>query len=104
MLCMTALHLSFSWHQRCVLRPFSSNWLTHRNILVHCLQDERTGLEKELDEMQNQLEDDIDSEIENMKRMYEDKLAVSRETTLKYKGSNCVAVPVPLLFTVLCVE
>jgi hypothetical protein len=54
--------------------------------------------------MQNQLEDDIDSEIENMKRMYEDKLAVSRETTLKYKGSNCVAVPVPLLFTVLCVE
>jgi hypothetical protein len=36
--------------------------------------------------MQNQLEDDIDSEIENMKRMYEDKLAVSRETTLKYKG------------------
>jgi hypothetical protein len=50
------------------------------------VQDERTGLEKELDEMQNQLEDDIDSEIENMKRMYEDKLAVSRETTLKYKG------------------
>jgi hypothetical protein len=37
--------------------------------------------------MQNQLEDDIDSEIENMKRMYEDKLAVSRETTLKYKGN-----------------
>jgi hypothetical protein len=41
--------------------------------------------------MQNQLEDDIDSEIENMKRMYEDKLAVSRETTLKYKGRSCAA-------------
>ena len=49
-------------------------------------QDERSELEKELKEMQNQLEDDIDTEIENMKRLNEDKLAVSRETTLKYKG------------------
>ena len=49
-------------------------------------QDERTELDKELSEMQGQLEDDIDTEIENMKRVNEDKLAISRETTLKYKG------------------
>jgi len=52
------------------------------------LDDERTELDRELNEMQNQLEDDIDTEIENMKRVNEDKLAVSRETTLKYKGEN----------------
>eukprot|EP01038_Epipyxis_sp_PR26KG_P004822 gene4822-6757_t len=49
---------------------------------------ERDELEKELLESQNQLEDDIDTEIENMKKQYEEKLAVSRETTLKYKGDN----------------
>ncbi len=38
--------------------------------------------------MQSQLEDDIDTEIENMKRLNENKLAVSRETTLKYKGES----------------
>lgn len=37
--------------------------------------------------MQGQLEDDIDTEIENMKRLNEEKLAISRETTLKYKGT-----------------
>jgi hypothetical protein len=52
------------------------------------VQDERSELDKELNEMQTQLEDDIDTEIENMKRMNEDKLAVSRETTLKYKGEH----------------
>lgn len=52
------------------------------------LDDERTELDRELNEMQNQLEDDIDTEIENMKRVNEDKLAISRETTLKYKGEN----------------
>ncbi|KAJ1403320.1 hypothetical protein B484DRAFT_405140, partial [Ochromonadaceae sp. CCMP2298] len=36
----------------------------------------------------DQLEDDIDTEIENMKLVNEDKLSVSRETTLKYKGEN----------------
>jgi hypothetical protein len=36
--------------------------------------------------MQSQLEDDIDTEIENMKRVNESKLSLSRETTLKYKG------------------
>jgi len=52
------------------------------------LEEERTELDKELNEMQNQLEDDIDTEIENMKRVNEEKLAISRETTLKYKGEN----------------
>ncbi|RYH26673.1 hypothetical protein EON65_14300 [archaeon] len=52
------------------------------------LQEEREENEKELKENQNQLEDDIDIEIDNMKRSYEDKLAVARETTLKYKGKR----------------
>jgi hypothetical protein len=56
------------------------------------MQDERGELDKELNEMQTQLEDDIDTEIENMKRLNEDKLAVSRETTLKYKGAHILTV------------
>jgi hypothetical protein len=52
------------------------------------LEEERAELEDQLTETQNQLEDDIDTEIENMKRLNEEKLAVSRETTLKYKGEN----------------
>lgn len=52
------------------------------------LEDERGELSKELNEMQSQLEDDIDTEIENMKRVNESKLSLSRETTLKYKGEN----------------
>ena len=55
-------------------------------MYIMTTQDERTELDKELSEMQGQLEDDIDTEIENMKRVNEDKLAISRETTLKYKG------------------
>jgi hypothetical protein len=49
-------------------------------------EDERTELEKELFETQNQLEDDIDTEIEHLKNLYDEKLASNRETTLKYKG------------------
>jgi cilia- and flagella-associated protein 57 len=52
------------------------------------LDEERHELSKELYEMQDQLEDDIDTEIDNMRRKNEDKLAQSRETTLKYKGEN----------------
>jgi WD40 repeat protein len=52
------------------------------------LEEERHDLSKELYEIQDQLEDDIDTEIDNMRRKYEDKLAQSRETTLKYKGEN----------------
>eukprot|EP01034_Spumella_vulgaris_P035248 gene35248-43462_t len=51
-------------------------------------ENEKHELERDLVETQSQLEDDIDTEIENMKRVNEEKLAASRETTLKYKGEN----------------
>lgn len=65
------------------------------------LDDERTELDRELNEMQSQLEDDIDTEIENMKRLNEDKLAISRETTLKYKGENGIMKKKSVLLQVL---
>lgn len=37
-------------------------------------------------EMQSQLEDDIDTEIEHLRKAFNDKLTASRETTMKYKG------------------
>ena len=51
-------------------------------------EEEKTELQRELIETQNQLEDDIDTEIENMKKSFEEKLAIARETTLKFKGEN----------------
>lgn len=41
-----------------------------------------------MNEIQTQLEDDIDTEIENLRRNYEEKLTYSREMTLKLKGEN----------------
>jgi len=52
------------------------------------LDDERTETQKELQEVHHQLEDDVDTEIETMRNMYDDKLKTSREATLKYKGEN----------------
>lgn len=52
------------------------------------INDEKNELNRELDEVQHQLSDDIRIEIENMKKKYEEKLTVSREMTLKYKGEN----------------
>lgn len=49
-------------------------------------QEEEEELRKELHETQDQLEDDIDTEIELMRKKYEEKLASAREMTLKYKG------------------
>jgi WD40 repeat protein len=63
------------------------------------LDDEKTDLSKELNEVQDQLEDDIDIEIENMKKRYEDKLATSREMTLKYKGENGIMKKKAILLT-----
>jgi hypothetical protein len=68
------------------------------NLRVN-LQDEREDLTKELTEIQDQLEDDIDIEIENMKKRYEDKLATSREMTLKYKGENGIMKKKAILLT-----
>jgi hypothetical protein len=38
--------------------------------------------------MESQLEDDLDTEVETMRRMYKEKLTGCRETTLRYKGEN----------------
>merc|ERR1719440_2281210 len=43
---------------------------------------------KEFEETQNQLEQDIDQEIEDLKGRYENKLNAEREATLRYKGEN----------------
>ena len=51
-------------------------------------EEARTECHRELIEMETQLEDDIDTEIENLRRMYKEKLTGHRETTLKYKGEN----------------
>lgn len=51
-------------------------------------EEELSELQRESVEMQSQLEDDIDTEIENMKKSFEEKLATARETTLKFKGEN----------------
>ena len=48
----------------------------------------KADISRELAETGAQLEDDVDTEVENMRRMYKDKLTICRETTLKYKGEN----------------
>ena len=52
------------------------------------LQDEEEEFTKECDEFQNQLEDDIDYEVLEMRKSYEDKIAKAREMNLNYKGEN----------------
>ena len=42
---------------------------------------------KEVEETQLQCEDDIDTEIENLRHTFDDKFTSSRETTLKLKGT-----------------
>merc|ERR1712146_675954 len=49
-------------------------------------EDERTELLKQLEESNRQLEDDIDTEIEETRKGYDQKLTVAKESTLKYKG------------------
>ena len=38
--------------------------------------------------IRSQVEDDLDTEIENLRRAFEEKLTACREMTLKYKGEN----------------
>jgi chromosome segregation ATPase len=52
------------------------------------IEDEKTELDRELVETKHQLEDDVDTEIEHLRRQYEEKMTTARETTLKYKGEN----------------
>merc|ERR1711991_841 len=51
-------------------------------------EDERAELLKQLEEANRQLEDDIDTEIEETRKGYDQKLTVAKESTLKYKGDN----------------
>merc|ERR1711991_3048 len=51
-------------------------------------EDERAELLKQLEEANRQLEDDIDTEIEETRKGYDQKLTVAKESTLKYKGEN----------------
>ena len=52
------------------------------------LEEERTELRKLTAEEEAQLEDDIDTEIESIRKLYDGKISVCREGTLKYKGEN----------------
>lgn len=52
------------------------------------LEEEKVMAEKEYAEMQQQLEDDIDTEIENLRDRYDTQLNHERELTLRYKGEN----------------
>ena len=49
-------------------------------------EDEKFEMQKELSETQNQLEDDIDTEIENMKKSFEEKLSIAQVLQLAFRG------------------
>ena len=51
-------------------------------------EDDRNELGKVCGETELQLEDDVDTEIDSLRRRFEEKMLRSRETTLKYKGEN----------------
>jgi chromosome segregation ATPase len=52
------------------------------------MEEEKEELGREYSETIGQVEADIDEEIENIKRKYEEKLQAEREATLRYKGEN----------------
>jgi WD40 repeat protein len=58
-----------------------------RNTRLQC-EDDMTEKDREMAEIENQVEDDVDMEIVRLRSEYEQKLVLSRETTLKYKGEN----------------
>jgi len=60
-----------------------------RHTRLQC-EDDKLELEREIVEIQSQLEDDVDVEIDNLRKTYEERLTSSRETTLKYKGENSI--------------
>jgi cilia- and flagella-associated protein 57 len=51
-------------------------------------EDEVAGVKRDWEEMRRQMEEDIDTEVELLKKRCEDELATEREATLKYKGDN----------------
>jgi hypothetical protein len=54
------------------------------------LEESKTEQQCKQDETTRQLEDDVDTEIDTMRRRSEEKLSAARETTLKYKVSCAI--------------
>lgn len=52
------------------------------------LDDEKIDQSKALLETRTQLEDDVDTEVEMLRKSLDERLALAREVTLKYKGEN----------------
>ncbi|TMW62220.1 hypothetical protein Poli38472_009713 [Pythium oligandrum] len=52
------------------------------------MEDEKEELGREYTETITQVEADVDEEIENLKKRYEEKLQAEREATLRFKGEN----------------
>ena len=49
---------------------------------------EKAAAQREFQEMETQLEDDVDTEIENIRDRYDSQLSSERELTLRFKGEN----------------
>jgi chromosome segregation ATPase len=52
------------------------------------LSDELEGVKRDWAETRRQMDDDLDSEIEELKRVFQEKLDAERDATLKFKGEN----------------
>jgi cilia- and flagella-associated protein 57 len=82
-------HLIYS-HERYVndlLRDYERKVEEEQQVRIQ-LSDQRTDTQQEIQEIENQFDDDIDTEIENLRSAYDEKLTFTRETTLKLKGEN----------------
>jgi WD40 repeat protein len=66
---------------------FETKLLEERQLRSQ-LEEELAELEKSLKETQTQLEDDVDTEVEGLRKNFEERLAAAKEVTLKYKGDN----------------
>lgn len=77
-------------HERYVhdlLRDYERKVEEEQQVRIQ-LSDQRTDTQHEITEIEHQVEDDIDTEIENLRSAYDEKLTMTRETTLKLKGEN----------------
>ena len=76
------------------LLEYQNMKLKYESILSKELQDGRAenyakqSVEREAEETRDQLADDIDKEIEQLKEKYDAKLATERDATLRLKGEN----------------
>lgn len=65
-----------------------TNLLNERQLMTKLLSDDINTLQLELVERRDQVEDDIDTFIEDQKRHQESRLASERQATLKVVGEN----------------